>query len=276
LDDHSNRRTICQADEVVIQAMVTYERFVEELIQKGIGKTIVNKLIDEYRIVKREHLLGDHEKAVLHSAKVSDLVLALIKNSVSRKTVDVDNIHFNRLREEIRKYPKSSPEDVILTSAIPRVAESVYTIRSKKDVAHVKTIDPNIIDSSYCVSACDWMLSELVLLFSKADPDDASELISSILTKKVPTIEEFEDESVVILRKDLSVGQEIMLTLYHYYPKRLRNTDVNKSVRSSLSYINRVLTNLETQKLIHQNEVGCKLTKLGIKVVEEEILAQKA
>lgn len=256
--------------------MVTYERFIDELITSGIDKTTVDKLIEEYRIVKREHLLGDHEKVILHSAKVADLILALIKNNVSGKAVDVNAIRFDKLREEIRKYPKASAEDVILTLAIPRVAESVYTIRNKKNVAHVKTVDPDFLDSSYCVSACDWMLSELVLLFSKTDPESASELINSILVKRVPTIEKFEDESIVILRKDLSVAQEIMLTLYHYYPKRLKNTDINKSVRSSLPYINRLLANLEAQRRIHQTEVGYKLTKLGIEVVEEETLPQKA
>jgi len=115
--------------------------------------------------------------------------------------------------------------------------KSVYTIRSKKDVVHVKTIDPNFIDSSYCVSACDWMFSELVLLFFKADPnEEASELINSMLKKKVPTIEEFEDGSVMVLRRDLSVSQEIMLTFYHFYPKRLTSSYV-RNVSKQLPFM---------------------------------------
>ena len=254
--------------------MVTYKKFAKDLITKGIDKTIVDKLIEEYRIVKRENLLGDHEKAILHSAKVSDLVLALIKNKVSGKVVDVNKIRFNKLFEEITKYPKPSAEDVILTLAIPRVAESIYTIRSKKDVAHVKTIDPNFIDSSYCASACDWMLSELVLLFFKADPDEASELVNSLLKKKVPTVEEFEDKTIVILRKDLSIKHEILLTLYHYYPKRLSNADLINLLK--LKKIYNPLYRLENERLIHKTKDGSKLTKLGIKHVEDEILTKKA
>ena len=254
--------------------MVTYEKFAKELIAQGIDKTIVDKLVEEYRVVKRENLLGDHEKAILHSAKVSDLILALVKNKVSGKVVDVNEIHFNRLFEEITKYPKSSAEEVILTLAIPRVAESIYTIRSKKDVAHVKTIDPNFIDSSYCVSACDWMLSELVLLFFKADPEEANELINSMLKKKVPTVEEFENGSIVILRKDLSMAHEILLTLYHYYPRRLSNEDLIKLLKSKKIYY--LLNRLENERLIHKTKDGSKLTKLGITHVENEILMKKA
>lgn len=256
--------------------MVTYEKFAKELVARGIDKTIVDKLIEEYRIVKREHLLGDDEKVILHSAKVSDLILALIKNEVSGKVLDVNNLHFNKLLEEVMKYSKSSAEEVILTLAIPRVAESIYTIRSKKNVAHVKTIDPSFIDSSYCVSACDWMLCELVLLFFKADANEANELINSILKKKVPTIEEFENGSIVILLKDLSVAQEIMFALYHYYPKRITNTNLTKSIKSdNRAYINRLLNKLENQKFIHQTHKGYKLTKLGIKYVDDEILIKK-
>lgn len=254
--------------------MVTYEKFAKELIAKGIDKIIVETLIEEYRTVKKEHLLGDDEKAILHSAKVSDLVLALIKNKVTGKVIDVNDIHFDKLFQEIINYPKPNAGEVILTLALPRVAESIYTIRSKKDVAHVKTIDPSFIDSSYCVSACDWMLSELVLLFFKADPNEASELINSILKKKVPTVEEFEDETIVILRKDLSMAHEILLTLYYFYPKRLSNGDLIKLLKSKKIY--NPLYRLEDERLIHRTKDGAKLTKLGIKYVEDEILTKKA
>lgn len=254
--------------------MVTYEKFAEELVNQGIDKTIVEKLIEEYRIVKKEHLLDDAEKAILHSAKVSDLVLALIKNKVTGKVVDVNDIHFDKLFQEIINYSKSSAEEVILTLALPRVAESIYTIRSKKDVAHVKTIDPNFIDASYCVSGCDWMISEIVSLLFKANPDEANELINSILKKKIPTVEEFEDGSIVILLKDLSVSQQIMLSLYHYYPRRISNVELSKYVKSNLSYVNRLLMALENRRFIHQTQEGFKLTKLGIKNVEDEILTK--
>ena len=258
-------------------AMVTYEKFAKELIARGIDKTIVDKLIEEYRTVKKEHLLGDDEKVILHSAKVSDLILALIKNKVTGIAVDVNKIHFNKLIEEIRKCSKPSAKDTILTLAIPRVAESIYTIRSKKDVAHVKTIDPSFIDSSYCVSGCDWMLSELAMLFYVSDPKEANELINSMLEKKVPLVEEFENGSIVILKEDLPIREEFLVCLYHVYPNRIMDEDLTKTIRyENPTYAEKVLTKLENARLIHRSMVGNKLTKLGIKFVEDEILTKKA
>ena len=76
--------------------MATYEKFVEELIAGGIDKELVERLVGEYKIVKRENFLGDHEKVILHSARVAELILALIKNK-SGRTIDINVIHFNEL-----------------------------------------------------------------------------------------------------------------------------------------------------------------------------------
>ena len=186
--------------------------------------------------------------------------------------MDINNIHFNKLLAEIVKYSKPNAEDVILALAIPRVAESVYTIRSKKNVAHVKTVNPNFIDASYCVTACDWMLSEIALLLYSTDSTEVSELINSMLKKKVPAIEEFEDDSFVILRKDLNLSQEILLTLYHYYPKRLSSAYLSKSLKSTNVYT--TLKKLESERLIQRNKDGNKLTTLGIAYIEDEVLKE--
>jgi hypothetical protein len=253
--------------------MVTYEKFVAELVSMGIDKSIVERLIDEYRVIKREYFLGDDEKVILHSAKFADLTLALIKNNETKTAVDINNIHFDGLLQEILNYPKPTPEKVLLTLAIPRVAVSVYTIRSKKDVAHVKTIDPSSIDSFYCVSSCDWILSEFVTLFYKSDPKEAQELIESFLKKKVPSIEEFEDESVVILQKGLTFAQELLLILYHFYPRRVPTPSLSKLVKSTNLYS--TLQKLEGEKLVHRNSDGNRLTRLGVKQAEDLILSHE-
>ncbi len=190
--------------------------------------------------------------------------------------MDIDNIYFNKLLDEIVKYPKPSAEDVILTLAIPRVAESIYTIRSKKVVAHVKTIDPSFIDSSYCGSACDWMLSELAMLFYTSNPKEASELINSLLEKRIPLIEEFENGGIVILKKDLLVKDEFLIYLYYTYPNRITNGDLINAVRyHNPTYAEKILIKLEGEKLIHRNINGNKPTKLGLKYVEDKILTMK-
>lgn len=253
--------------------MPSYQKLVEQLIAQNIDKTIVNELIKEYRETKRQYRFEDYEKTILHAGKFVELTLAFIKNYVKHVKVNINNIYFNKLLNEIMKYTKTTEKDEILTLAIPRTAQSIYTIRNKKRVAHVKAINPDVIDSSFCVSACDWILSELALLFYTSDPKEANELINSILEKKVPLIEEFENGSIVILHKGLSMKEELALTLYHYYPKKLSNEDLIKLLKSKKIY-NRLYL-LENERLIHRTKDGSKLTRLGIKYVEDEILSKK-
>lgn len=252
--------------------MVTYQKFASELISKGIDKLIVDALIEEYATLKQAHLIGDNEKVVLHAAKFSDVAMALIKNKETGSAVDINNIHFEGIYNEIVNYPKTTPEQAILTLAIPRVAFSIQTLRNKKNVAHIKTIDPCFLDSYYCVSSCDWILSELAMLLYTSDPDEAKALIDSFVKKKVPLVEEFEKQSIVILRKDLSLFDEILLTAYHFYPQRLSNVFLNKQLKSTNLY--GTLQRLDNERLIHRTDEGSKLTQLGIEYIENKLVKQ--
>jgi hypothetical protein len=62
------------------------------------------------------------------------------------------------------------------------------------------------------------------------------------------------------------------------YRIKYRNGDFEVSARareSNLSYVNRLLVVLENRCFVHQTKEGFKLTKLGIKNVEDEILTKK-
>ena len=136
-------------------------------------------------------------------------------------------------------------------------------------------MDPDFIDSVYCVTACDWMLSELAFLLLKADEREVYELINSVLKKKIPLIEEFEDGTIVFLKEGLSWADEILLALYHYYPQRLKRQELEKILKTSSSIIYTYLQRLEDKRLIHRTDEGSKLTQLGIKYVEENLLIKQ-
>jgi DNA-binding PadR family transcriptional regulator len=255
--------------------VLTLEDFAKKLVGLGIDEGIAKRLIEEYRDVKKAHFFNKYEEVIKYAGKFSETILALIENKVSGKSINLDKVEFDELYKKIVKYPKSSAKEEVLTLAIPRVARSVYTLRSKKDVVHVKTVDPDFIDSVYCLTACDWMLSEIALLFLKVDEREVYELINSVLKKKIPLVEEFEDGTIVILKKDLSRSDEILLTLYYHYPRRLPNSDLDKILKLPSKSIYVYLQRLEDERLIHRTEEGSKLTQLGIKYVEENLLKDK-
>lgn len=255
--------------------MFAFEDFAKKFVALGIDEGITYRLIEEYKEVKKSAFFNDYEEVIKHAGKFSEAILALIENKISGKNVNLDKVNFDELYKKIVNYPKSDAKDEVLTLAMPRVARSVYTLRSKKDVVHIKTVDPDFIDSVYCVTACDWMLSELAFLLLKANEKEVYEMVNSVLKKKIPLIEEFEDGTIVILKTNLSRSDEILLALYHNYPRRASNLDLASILKIPRQIIYTYLQRLEEQRLIHRTESGSKLTQLGIKYVEENLFTNQ-
>jgi len=236
-----------------------------------ISPKLLSELLKEYDMTKRFHFLEDWEKSILHASKFSELSLAVIKNVIDDEVIDINNIHFDQLHNDLINRSKITGEDEILMLAIPRVARTVYDIRNKKRVAHVKAIDPNLLDSQYCVSACDWALAQFVMLYLKSDPQEVNSTICSLIEKQIPFVEQFEDGSMVILKENLTFKEQFMVGLYKL-GFRVSRKELSRILNTYNQLINSTAKNLENEKLVHMNEDGIILTKKGMKFVEDNLL----
>ena len=89
------------------------------------------------------------------------------------------------------------------------------------------------------------------------------------MERKIPTIEQFEDGEIMILKKGLKFNEELLLILYQF-PKRIsRNGLINIIKPKNKSYISTYLNLLFKEKLIHLNKEGAIINKNGIKEIEE-------
>jgi len=245
---------------------------ISEEISKVIDKDLSNELLKEYDLARRFHFLEDWEKSILHASKFSELTLAVIENMVDEKHIDINNIHFEKLFNELIKKTKVTGKDEILMLAIPRVAKSIYTIRNKRRVAHIKAVDPNFLDSQYCISACDWILSQFVMLFLESSPTEVDSIVHSLIEKQVPFVEQFEDNSLVILKEGLNFREQFLVALYRL-GKRISKKEITRILKTYSQLVNSTSKNLEKDKLVHVNDNGVVLTKKGLKFVEKKLLS---
>jgi len=242
-----------------------------EEISKVADRQLTLELLREYDLAKRSHFLEDWEKAILHAGKFTELVLATIKSIVDKITIDINDIHFDKLCNDFMNRTKTCAKDETLMLAIPTVAKSVYTIRSKRRVAHIKAIDPTFLDSQYCISACDWILSEVLTLFATSRLAKDSSLVYSVMEKQVPFVEQFEDGSLVILKDGLSFKEQLAVALYKL-GRRVTKKELVCTLKTYAQLLNAALKSLEEGRFIHVNEGGATLTKKGLKFVEDELL----
>lgn len=235
-------------------------------LSKSLDKSLVDDLLDDYSTIKKYHLLGQHENAIIISGKFVETVFQILKYILSG-TIDTSP-SINTISQELENTPKGAyPESIRII--IPRSANAIYTIRSRRGYAHKsKEISPNHIDSEFVVSTCDWILAEFLRLYHNDDIDAIQNVMNSIVEKKVPLIEEFEDD-VYVLSTELSTKEQILLILYHFHPKNVSNKDLTKWLKGYPQLITTNLRNAEKEKLIHRNGKKNRITRLGIKKVEE-------
>lgn len=239
-------------------------------LSTSIDKSLVTEILAEYTTIKKKQLIGDWTDCLVHCGKFAELTMAIVK-MIYDKNVNVNRIQFEIFYKDFMNRPKATPEDEILLLAVPNAAKAMYTIRNKKKVAHIKTINPDFIDSTISSVICDWILAQFVLIKCESNPTEVAKFIDSLIERTIPLIEEFEDGSLLILKKDVSFKNQLLLTLY-----RLNRRATNKEITNKINVeypqkLTTTLSNLEKDLLIHKNDHGVKITTLGIKAAENTI-----
>ncbi len=233
---------------------------------------LIDELMKEYNQIKNSFILSDFEKTIISGGRFVEIVLKSILMYYNIRNMDFRKFKFDKMFNILVNLQKKNAKDEILTLAVPIVAKSIYTLRSKKKVAHFKEIDPNFIDAKYVIEASDWIFSQLLLFMEKIDEHKMKEVLDKFIERKVPFVEKFEDGSILILKENLPFSDELLLFLYTNYPKRVKKDEIISSIRPRYpQLLNTTLQRLEKKKFIHINKNGIKLTKLGIIKVEKII-----
>jgi len=244
--------------------------YLKNEFEKFMDKSLVKELLFEFEKTKSSFWLGDTTKTLIHSARFCEICIAFLKQmSDSRVKININKINFGKYFEDLVKLSKGTAKEEMLYLVIPQVLKSVYTIRSKKRIAHIKMTNAETIDSEFVVTSCNWIMSQLIMLYTNLPFEEAITLTNSIMERKIPTIEQFEDGEMMILKKGLKFNEELLLVLYQF-PKRMSRKELFSIIKPKQnSYISTYLNLLYKEKLIHLNKEGAIINKNGIKEIEE-------
>lgn len=230
-----------------------------------IDKPLAEDLVSDYQEIKRQHFLEEYEHAINKSGKFVQTVFQVLEYIRTGNVVNKPN------HNEISKHLENDTQlDESIRMTIPRSAKAIYDIRSKRGSAHKSDyVSPNIIDSEYVASTCDWILAEFLRLFHDDDVKEISTIVNSLVEKKLPIIEEFGEDIIVLF--DMSKKDQCLVILYHYHPKMVATVNLSKWTNSSPQLVYKNIKKAVADKWIYKKDNKCTLTKLGIKNVEEII-----
>ena len=144
-----------------------------------------------------------------------------------------------------------------------RVARAMYTLRSKRGIAHKNGVTPNIYDLRYLYASAQWVMSELIAYACCNDIVAANHLVAFVQMPAEPLVEDFGERRLVL--SDGTAKEELLILLRHYYPEPAHATQIHKDMdRRKPSTISHAISSARQGKLIEGNRTkGFVLTRLG-------------
>ncbi|PNR87542.1 hypothetical protein X925_08895 [Petrotoga sp. 9T1HF07.CasAA.8.2] len=245
---------------------------IKKILSSKIDPDLVEHLLEHYKKLKQKFFLSQYEPSQLNCAKFGEVVMRILEDITKGSYTSFDKtVSLNTLSKKLEQLPKGQFPDSIRIH-IPRILRATYDIRSKRGVAHIGEITPNLMDATFVVSACDWIMAEFVRLYYSTDPTEAQKIISSIVERRVPIIEEFGGD-IKVLSPNLTVPDKILVILYKKYPDYVSTSDLKKWIKTkSPSHITTVLSRLDNNANIHRKKKENIITRKGIDYVEKKLL----
>lgn len=241
---------------------------------------LLEPLESSYREIKDNFYEGRFEPAELNAAKFCEVVYRILQWYTSGGTPNGIYTPFGttirNLAVALRRFEGMAPFDESVRMHIPKTLDTIYAVRNHRGVGHIgSAVDPNYMDSVFVVSACDWVLADLVRLFHGDTPAEAQKIIEDIVTKKVPLIWKVGDVRRV-LDAGMTAKDETLVLLYAEHPNPVKDTDLGKWIEYSNIgvYLVKVLQPLHHQRLVEYDRKGSGMVRLsptGRRYIEDNL-----
>jgi hypothetical protein len=229
---------------------------------------VADDIIASYEKLLGEHRKGDSEAALNSGGKFVEHVLRAIEFVRTGKTPPEIKSVAGTIKniEGETKLPES------LRLLVPRIASSMmFDIRSKRGAAHVKEINPRLIDVTLAANAASWVLAELVRLYHVADEKAVAEAMVVLMKGHLPLVERFEDE--ITVTTPLPPDTEVLLMVAASEPDGIDRKGLGLCVKHSAVAVTRALQKLEKARHIHKMKSGAiRITGPG----ERELIGRLA
>ncbi|MBC5792742.1 MAG: hypothetical protein H8Z69_01760 [Nanohaloarchaea archaeon] len=250
--------------------MLTKSEILSEVEESELDQKLFEELLEEHDGIRKAFNRKDYEKTLLKTGKFCETTYQLlqeIKDGEHSQQPDR-----TELTEKLENLPsKDYPESIRIL--IPRVANSMYDFRNKRGGAHISPINPQYIDAHLIVQGSRWIIAELLRVYGDGDieVETLRSQVQHLATRSLPLVEEFEDGDVMVLAETESCKEDILMILYHFYPDRVTNNELDdiisgESRKNVLTSLNQLYKN---KNYVHRNDSGAKLTQKGREHVEK-------
>lgn len=240
----------------------------------SLDPSLTNELLEAYDEAKKNHHLGGHRLSAVEGGRFCEAAYRILQEVTTGSFVPLGrSLDTEKLARKLAALPSESVPDSIRLH-IPRALRVIYDVRNSRDAAHLADgIDPNIQDSILVAAVLDWVLAEFVRIFHNVDPAEAHELITELVTRTAPAIQDF-DGFLKVLKPELRAGDHCLVVLYHRGQTGATLAELTEWARPRMrGNLRRTLNRLEhTLAFIHMTDCRYRITMAGKREVETKRL----
>ncbi len=197
---------------------------IKTLFQNHIDSQLIDDLLKDFIFIKQDVATNTLGRG--SPGKFIETVVQIMQY-LETKTYDAQPSVDSYLRD-IENKNTTLPTSLKLV--VSRVARGIYSLRNKRGIGHKGEIDPNVMDLKYVLSGCQWILAELIRVYSGNNPGEASKLIEAILIPPSEVIEDFGSFKTV-LHRNITSTKELLILLYSYYPNYVSVEQIYKDMK---------------------------------------------
>lgn len=238
-------------------------------ILQNLPQELVENLIKEFNDLHKNYFLGKWSPSQLNGGRFGEIVIRILEHKNSATFTPIGT-QIPRL-QIVNQILQNVALDNSFRIYIPNLTGILMDFRNSRNVAHPGTIEVNGMDSSFVISAANWIMSELVRLEGQTTPDEAQAIITRLIERKIPLIEDYGDR-LKILNPNLVSKHQVLVYCYYKYPSIINDNDLFSWVdEKNKTRFKNSLKELDKDKLIDYYEGESKLTRFGLKWVEKNI-----
>ena len=249
---------------------------IQSQLATALPPKLVDKLLEAHSQSKTSLYLGGLRLSEVEGGRFCEAAFRLLEQiSQGSFTPLGTQLNTDKAIQKLENLPKGSHPDAVRIH-IPRALRLVYDIRNKRDAAHLGDgIDPNVQDAMLVSSVLDWVLAEFVRLYHNVSADVAQQMVSEIVTRAVPVVQDFNG-FLKILKPNLAVSDHCLVLLYQRGEQGAAFKEMESWVRPQMrANLARTLNGLgERKDLIHFDGSRYFITRLGQKEVEVRHLVE--
>jgi hypothetical protein len=239
------------------------EAEVVALLAQTIDRSLAQEVVGQFMLLRQDVLTNTLGRA--SPGKFVETLVQILQYLESGQYQQKPNV--DEYLRQLDSRPSTLHDGLRICAS--RVARAMYTLRSKRNIAHLGDVDPNTFDLGYLLQSAQWVLAELVRSTSKLSMQETGTIVALIHAPVGGLVEDFGTRKLVTAA--LPARDEALVLLHNRHPDALTLRQMVEFMdRRSPHTVRKTLRALWQSRMLQGDaKAGYRLTAPGFNAAVE-------